>query len=1099
MSKDDPKHDFKFEVLQEQVATEDLFEEKTHERVASTLDELIRSTKQGLTIGLEGGWGSGKSTVTNLLKDKLSDEDDKTLFFVFDAWAHDGDPLRKIFLESLIISIDPEQKDEKLNNLKEEVSARKKTVTVKTERSASRLGKLLSLFALVIPVGAALLSAVEYDKLVSPWADQAGSLHWPFFLGILLSLAPIWLVLWWCFWGEEDQKGNRKWDFIESESEENYTQDITEDGERTSIEFEKFFKDILCYVFEPSSKYKFERAIIVVDNLDRVEAEYAQNVWSTLQTFFQHRTSSLNGFDEKWNQQLWFLIPHDREGIQRIWHNPNTSDESVNQEISSSFMEKCFQINVEVPPPVMSTWIEYFKRCVQKSLTGWSENHKDEYINSYIQCMSKLDTSPSPRQIHTHINRAGVLALQWKDEFSAEAYCLYSLCRRDMTESEFRQQLLNDGVPSSYPTIRSANSVKAELAGLLFGVKAEKGMQLLLSPEIRECMKEGNGEKLHDLSEIHKEAFWLVLRASKTNWLPTIDHVDDYKLCVIEAIYKGFANEKNMFTEFVATIQDVMVSTIDRWKLDEYSFAEDIKYLVELSENKEQLLNDLEQGIRKRIVACTKDEKFKSEEFTSLKELEELLNELGKALVRKHYPSLDYKKWQTWLQATSAKGVYFTSILPKKDVFEQLVNNSGFNQTHLNEPVFKALTETFKIYSEQKVWGNLVENLISWFNIQNRDYECNDVYDFAIEVITATSLDEKKKLKSAVSEAPFWMAAVHSQPKTNPALPILVAISDHKFRENSNISATIGNYFDSLTEPKALESIYKRFKNAKELWAIWSLAVSDENEFARQIIRTSDQAELFKIGASRVDEISWKDDEEAKLIVEKLSLNGAFASVIASAEKDPCLYGDNLYMFNQYGDENIRSEITAILEKTTREQWIKALSEESKLLKLIPVNSSNFAKAWCEYIIKIIKGEVEEPSTESLNYIVELRERVVDLEKLYIPQLTKAFFESTENISEKAFNAFSSLFNKGVGTTEQHILEQRLSDWIEYQKMERVNWLINSDIKFNETPSQTLIADVTTKIKHSVGDELSLYQSLNEKLGLNIQIAEVEPEGNTGE
>lgn len=691
------------------------------------------------------------------------------------------------------------------------------------------------------------------------------------------------------------------------------------------------------------------------------------------------------------------------------------------------------------------------------------------------------------------------MALQWKDEFSAEAYCLYSLCRRDMTESEFRQQLLNDGVPSSYPTIRSASSVKAELAGLLFGVKAEKGMQLLLSPEIRECMKEGSGEKLHDLSEIHKEAFWLVLRASKTNWLPTIDHVDDYKLCVIEAIYKGFANEKNMVTEFVATIQDVMVSTIDRWKLDEYSFAENLKYLVELSQNKEQLLNDLEQGIRKRIVACTKDEKFKSEEFTSLKELEELLNELGTPLAKKHYPSIDLKKWQSWLQATSAKGVYFTSILPKKDVFEQLVNNSGFNQTHLNEPVFKALTETFKIYSEQKVWKNLVENLISWFNIQNRDYECNDVYDFAIEVITATSLDEKKKLKSTVSDAPFWMAAVHSQPKTNPALPILVAISDHKFRENSNISATIGNYFDSLTEQKALEAIYKRFKNAKELWAIWSLAVSEENEFARQIIRTSDQAELFKVGASRVDEISWKDDEEAKLIVEKLSLNGAFASVVASAEKDPCLYGDNLYMFNQYGDENIRSEITAILEKTTRDQWIKALSEESKLLKLIPVNSSNFAKAWCEYIINIIKGEVEEPSPESLNYIVELRERVVDLEKLYIPQLTKAFFESTDSISEKAFNAFSSLLNKGVGTTEQHILEQRLSDWIEYQKVERVNWLINSDIKFNETPSQTLIADVTTKLKHSVGDELSLYQSLNEKLGLNIQIAEVEPEGNTGE
>lgn len=1100
MAKNDPKHDFKFEVLQEQVATEDLFEEKTHERVATTLDELIRSTKQGLTIGLEGGWGSGKSTVINLLKEKLSGKNDKTLFFVFDAWAHDGDPLRKIFLESLITSINPKKNDKKLNDLKEKVSARTKTVNVRTEKSASRLGKIISWTALLIPVGAALLSAVDYNNLLMPWHNQASTANLAFLFGILFSFSPLAVLAWWAKWGVRDSETNKvKWDIFQSDSTENYTQDITEDGERTSIEFEKFFKDILCYVFESSSQYEFERAIIVVDNLDRVEAEYAQNVWSTLQTFFQHRTSSLNGFDEKWNQQLWFLIPHDREGIQRIWHNPNTGDESVNQEISSSFMEKCFQVNVEVPPPVMSTWIEYFKQCVQKSLTGWSENYKDEYINSYIQCMSRLDTSPSPRQIHTHINRAGVLALQWKDEFSAEAYCLYSLCRKCMSESEFRQQLLNDGVPSSYPTIRSANKVKAELAGLLFGVKAEKGMQLLLSPEIRECMQEGNGEKLQNLSEVHKEAFWVVLRASKNNWLPTIDHVDDYKLCVIEAIYKGFANDKNMITEFVSTIQAVMVSTIDRWKLDEYSFAEDIKYLVELSENKDQLLNDLEQGIRKRIVACTKDEKFKSEELTSLKELEELLYELGKPLVRKHYPSLDYKKWQTWLQATSAKGVYFTSILPKKDVFEQLVNNAGFNQTHLNEPVFKALTETFKIYSEQNVWKNLVEKLISWFNIQNRDYECNDVYDLAIEVIAATSNDEKQKLKSTVSEAPFWQAAVHSQPKTNPSLPILVAMSDPKFRENSNISSNIGSYFDSLVEPKALEAVYSRFKNAKELWAIWSLAKSDANEFARQIIRSSEQPELFEIGASIVDEISWKDDKEAKLIVEKLSLNGAFTSVVASAEKDPCLYGDNLYMFNKYGDENIQREITDILEKTTREQWIKALSEDSKLLKLIPTNSSNFAKAWCEYIINIIKDEEEEPSTESLNYIVELKDRVVDLEKLYIPQLTKAFFESTDNISDKAFNALSSLFNIGIRATEQQSLEQRVSDWIEYQKLERLNWLLNSNIEFKETPSQTLIADVTTKIKHAESEELNLYQSLNEKLGLNIQIEEVEPEGNTGE
>ena len=34
---------------------------------------------------------------------------------------------------------------------------------------------------------------------------------------------------------------------MESEATENYVQDITENSERTSIEFEKYFKEILEY------------------------------------------------------------------------------------------------------------------------------------------------------------------------------------------------------------------------------------------------------------------------------------------------------------------------------------------------------------------------------------------------------------------------------------------------------------------------------------------------------------------------------------------------------------------------------------------------------------------------------------------------------------------------------------------------------------------------------------------------------------------------------------------------------------------------------------------------------------------------------------
>ncbi len=229
---------YDFRILHEVVAPDDLFPDKTHEKIANTLFDLIQSSDQGVTIGLEGGWGSGKSTVVNLLRKKLADLGDDTLFFIFDAWAHDGDPLRRIFLESLISEIDPDGKDEKLTLLQQEISGRKKSVEVKTKKSTSKLGGLLSLAAIFVPAGAAILAALDYSTVTM--LPSAKGLHWGFIGGLTLALSPLWPLGYWCLWGNKNEKGKKQWDFFASNTQESYTQDITEDGERTSVEFEQF-------------------------------------------------------------------------------------------------------------------------------------------------------------------------------------------------------------------------------------------------------------------------------------------------------------------------------------------------------------------------------------------------------------------------------------------------------------------------------------------------------------------------------------------------------------------------------------------------------------------------------------------------------------------------------------------------------------------------------------------------------------------------------------------------------------------------------------------------------------------------------------------
>ena len=77
-----------------------------HERVARSIVEVVQTEDGGRSIGLEGGWGAGKSTIVRLTSKELAQSkgsDDKIA--VFDIWAHQDDPLRRTFLENLITRI----------------------------------------------------------------------------------------------------------------------------------------------------------------------------------------------------------------------------------------------------------------------------------------------------------------------------------------------------------------------------------------------------------------------------------------------------------------------------------------------------------------------------------------------------------------------------------------------------------------------------------------------------------------------------------------------------------------------------------------------------------------------------------------------------------------------------------------------------------------------------------------------------------------------------------------------------------------------------------------------------------------------------------
>jgi hypothetical protein len=192
--------DVKF--VTDEPADRDEFQSGAHERVANTLVKVITSSEGGRAIGLEGTWGSGKSTVIDLARSKLEAWNEtnspKHVVFLFDAWAHQGDPLRRVFLDSLIgelvgKSIDKGKWTKKLEELR---SLKKKII----ENKAEKLSWVARISLIVLPLfPLAYLLFSEFlktrDATISLPLIGAISKEWVGFWAVAILAAPYVMAL----------------------------------------------------------------------------------------------------------------------------------------------------------------------------------------------------------------------------------------------------------------------------------------------------------------------------------------------------------------------------------------------------------------------------------------------------------------------------------------------------------------------------------------------------------------------------------------------------------------------------------------------------------------------------------------------------------------------------------------------------------------------------------------------------------------------------------------------------------------------------------------------------------------------------------------
>ena len=503
-----------FKVLPDNCSAEDLLDDRTHQRIADKLYEIISANPQeGLTIGLEGEWGSGKSTVVKLLQEKLKENKaNKTFVFYIDAWEHEGDHLRRVFLETFIEKLKRWKEwnsdvVDRLNDISDRVTSKKVSKKVEHASQITGFGKAVAFAALLVPLGASLLT-VFAERVTTKWT---GVVCWEFWASFLLTMAPV-LVYVWRWLRNLLCSKEKKYSLFETEANVDTIYETSREEERSSVEFERYFGEILQIV-----SAAIDSMIMVIDNLDRVNSEDALRIWSTLQAFVQNKNPVVTK-----GRQLckWIIVPYAQEGLSKIW-----AEGEGNRPLS--FMDKSFQLRLHVPKMVISGWKGFARKCIGEAAPSLDGEDVEKMLNVLSWTRDNLTDAPSPRQIKIYINQVGVACSLHGSSVPLEAICFYVVKKylNGLSDRQLEDDLRNKKISAaSLPQYANCYELPAEVAAILYGVGAEKAMQILLAPIITESLRNSNNDELSVIEEMHGDVFYdvlnYILKCSESNLIP---------------------------------------------------------------------------------------------------------------------------------------------------------------------------------------------------------------------------------------------------------------------------------------------------------------------------------------------------------------------------------------------------------------------------------------------------------------------------------------------------------------------------------------------------------------------------------------------------
>jgi hypothetical protein len=491
-------------ILYDLPSESDKFSGGGHQRTAAALARTIEQFDDGdRAIGLEGSWGSGKSSIVKMAEAKLRHASHKHAYHVFtyDLWANQTSHFRRSFLEALLSWASQEfsAKSSIIKKRQDQVRSKKQTIRTFHFKRFNWFGFLTVFLLYFSPLLYLWLGPTAFRESGNSMLLNGTKIAW-IVIGIYLCL----LLLHALQSLPQKGKSTTRWGDAFSQALSIFSKDAEiknidqsiRDEDPTQYEFNETFRRIVSDLLLPG-----ERLIVVFDNIDRLPPERIPDTWSEVRGAFYGDACATQV------ASIIAIVPYAEpialealsgaKGDEREGSSERTTEDGY---LQGDVFRKSFDVIFNVAPPVLSdVWAFFSDRFRDAVGTQVANDAIGRVYRIFRLHVEKTDRPVTPRQIISFINDTTNFWEQWQGMIPIETVAVYVVHKKLLLRNP--ACLRREGAIEPR-MVQHANqpNIYRHLAALAYNVEPDLAFQVLSYDAIKKALLEKDPLQLQELA-----------------------------------------------------------------------------------------------------------------------------------------------------------------------------------------------------------------------------------------------------------------------------------------------------------------------------------------------------------------------------------------------------------------------------------------------------------------------------------------------------------------------------------------------------------------------------------------------------------------------